>query len=78
VIVQNAGYFDAYMKSDAFIRIDTEKKIHKAGVMQMITAHAFLHKKHKSIAPRISQLLKEMKQTGEYQRIRGWPKDRMQ
>lgn len=76
-IVQNAEYFDTYMKSDVFARIDKEKEIRKAGVMQRITAHAFLHKKHQGLAVRISELLKEMKQTGAYQQIRGWPKNRM-
>lgn len=76
-IVQNAEHFDMLLKSDLFVQHDPEKKIRKAGVMQTITAHAFLHKKHQAIVPRISELLKAMKQTGEYQRIRGWPKDRM-
>ena len=76
--IRNAEPFDAYMKSDAFIQFDKKKQIHKAGVMEIITAHAFLHKKHKSLIPKISASLKKMKRTGEYQRIRGWPKDRMQ
>jgi polar amino acid transport system substrate-binding protein len=75
--VTHAGHFDDYMKSDLFVQMDKEKEIRKAGVMQIITAHAFLHKKHKALVPQISELLKQMKQTGEYQRIRGWPKDRM-
>ncbi|MCG8636735.1 MAG: hypothetical protein MI863_23075 [Desulfobacterales bacterium] len=75
--VQNAEYFDTYMTSDEFARLDKENEIRKAGLMQVITAHAFLHKKHRALVPRISGLLKEMKQTGEYQRIRGWPKHRM-
>jgi len=78
VIVRNANIFDNYMKSEAFKQIDPGKKVLKAGVMQYISAHAFLHKKHKDLVPKISELLKEMKRTGEYQRIRGWPKNRME
>lgn len=76
-IVQNAEHFDMLSKSDLFAQLDPEQEIRKAGVMQIITAHAFLHKKHNALVPRISELLKKMKQTGEYQRIRSWPKDRM-
>lgn len=78
VIVRNAEPFDNYMQSAAFAQIDTERKIRKGGVMQTITAHAFIHKKYEELAPRMSELLKEMKTTGEYQFIRGWPKDRME
>lgn len=79
VIVQNAEAFDyRRMRSDSFSLFDPEKKIRKAGVMQTITAHAFLHKRHQALVPQISQLLKKMKESGEYQKIRGWPKDRME
>lgn len=76
-IVQNAEHFDALLKSPGFVRLDREKAVRKAGVMDRITAHAFLHKKHRALAPLISQRLKAMKQSGEYQQIRGWPKHRM-
>lgn len=76
--VQNVEGFESYLKSASFAQLDKEKEIRKAGVMETITAHAFLHKKHQELIPRISELLKEMKRTGEYQRIRGWPADRIE
>lgn len=34
------------------------------GIMQKYTSHAFLHKKHKELAPKISDTLKEIKEEG--------------
>ncbi len=48
------------LNSDTFL----EAGIRKAGVMEQITAHAFLHKKHEALVPLLSQTLKEMKQEG--------------
>ena len=48
------------LNSDTFL----ESGIRKAGIMEQITAHAFLHKKHEALVPQISQTLKEMKQEG--------------
>lgn len=76
--VQNAEGFAFYSQEDWYAQIDTHSAIRLAGVMEVTTAHAFLHKKHQALVPRIEQLLREMKQTGEYQRIRGWPAERMQ
>lgn len=66
----------ASKKSDIYIDIDSsieeelnsdtflESGIRKAGVMEEITAHAFLHKKYEALASQLSQTLKEMKQEG--------------
>lgn len=48
------------LNSDTFL----ESGIRKAGVMEQITAHAFLHKKHEALVLQLSQTLKEMKQEG--------------
>ncbi|MCX4026357.1 hypothetical protein H0A36_14865 [Endozoicomonas sp. SM1973] len=37
---------------------------YRVGIMEKTPAHAFLHKKHKSLAPKLSLVLKKMKQEG--------------
>lgn len=66
----------ASKKSDIYIDVDSsiedeinsdiflESGIRKAGVLEEITAHAFLHKKHEALVPVLSQTLREMKQEG--------------
>jgi len=44
------------------------------GVMESFTAHAFLHKKHKELVPELSEILKEMKQEGLFERYRNTAK----
>lgn len=41
-----------------------DSNIHIVGVMETISSHAFLHKKHKELVPRLSAVLKEMKKEG--------------
>jgi hypothetical protein len=38
--------------------------------MESFTAHAFLHKKHKELVPKLSKSLKEMKQEGLFGKYR--------
>jgi len=38
--------------------------IHIAGVMEEIFLHAFLHKKHRSLIPKLSTVLYQMKHEG--------------
>ncbi|MDO9527584.1 MAG: hypothetical protein Q7J27_00310 [Syntrophales bacterium] len=45
------------LKADEF----KNSNIHIVGVMETISAHAFLHKKHKELVPKLSAVLKEMK-----------------
>ena len=66
----------ASKKSDLYIDVDSsieeelnsdtflESGIRKAGVMEEITAHAFLHKRYEALVPKLSQTIKEMKQEG--------------
>ncbi|MDE1463146.1 hypothetical protein [Spartinivicinus poritis] len=37
---------------------------YRAGIMEKTPAHAFLHKKHKTLAPKLSVVLKKMRQEG--------------
>ncbi len=39
-------------------------KVHRAGVMEKVTVHAFLHKKNKVLVEKIAVILKEMKKEG--------------
>ena len=48
------------LKSDEF----KDSNIHIVGVMEIIPSHAFLHKKHKQLVPKLSAVLKEMKNEG--------------
>ena len=48
------------LKADEF----ENSNIHIVGVMEEMTSHAFLHKKHKELAPKLSAVLKEMKNEG--------------
>lgn len=43
---------------------DTIKKLHKIGIMEKISAHAYLHKKHKKLEPELSKVLADMKKEG--------------
>jgi len=48
------------LRSDEF----KDSGIYVAGIMGSTTSHAFLHKKHKSLAPKISNILAQMKSEG--------------
>lgn len=44
------------------------------GVMEKFTGHAFLHKKHKELVPKLSNILKEMKKEGLFEKYRNTAK----
>ena len=54
------------LESDEF----RNSKLRVAGVMDKFTAHAFLHKKHKALVPQLSNILKEMKKEGLFEKYR--------
>ncbi len=57
------GVFD-YLKSEEFQRASRGRAIHKVGTMETMTSHLWLHKKHRDLAPRLSAILRDMKQEG--------------
>lgn len=44
--------------------------LHRLGIMEETTAHAFLYKTHKSLAPKVSSVLKQMKKEGVIDKYR--------
>lgn len=48
------------LKADEF----KDSNIYIVGVMETLSSHAFLHKKHKQLVPKLSDVLKEMKNEG--------------
>lgn len=59
-------YARKYLSSDEFKNISHEKKIYKAGLMEKTTGHAFLHKRHRTLAPKLAAILRTMKAKGEF------------
>lgn len=59
------GVFD-YLKTEEFQRMSQESgvAIHKVGIMQSVTSHFWLHKKHRDLTPRLSVILRDMKRDG--------------
>lgn len=55
-----------YMTSDEF----SDSEIRIAGMLEEESIHAFLHKKHRLIAPKLSGVLKQMKEEGLLARYR--------
>ncbi|MDM8552201.1 hypothetical protein QUF72_19100 [Desulfobacterales bacterium HSG2] len=58
------------LKSDEFGNSD----LRIAGVMERFTGHAFLHKKHRELVPKLSDVLKEMKKGGLFEKYRNTAK----
>jgi hypothetical protein len=60
-----------FLKSDEF----ADSGIRAMGVMEEISCHAFLHKKHKDMVPALSLILKKMKEEGlleKYRKLSGF------
>ena len=62
------GVFD-YFNTEEFQRINrnTGVSAHKVGVMETITSHFWLHKKHRELAPQLSVILRDMKNEGLFE-----------
>lgn len=71
-----AGRADLYIGAEHDISrvLESDKfknsGLYIVGVMETFTAHAFLHKKHKELVPKLSNVLKEMKQEGLFEKYR--------
>lgn len=59
------GVFD-YLKTEEFQRMSQERgiTIYKVGIMQTVTSHFWLHKRHRDLASRLSVILRDMKRDG--------------
>ncbi len=59
-----------YLSSQAFQDVCQEmgqekgKRIHPVGLMEQTTGHAWLHERHRELAPRLAAVLREMKAEG--------------
>ncbi len=49
---------------------DSVSAIYQAGIMAYTTHHAFLHKKHQALVPKLSRALREMKREGLFEKLR--------
>ncbi len=58
------------LESDEFMN----SKLKIVGVMEKFTGHAFLHKKHKELVPKLSKVLKEMKKEELFEKYRNTTK----
>lgn len=75
------GWADIFIGSEmdivSLIELDDEFRnsdLRIVGVMEKFTGHAFLHKKHKEIVPKLSGILKEMKKEGLFKKYRNTAK----
>jgi hypothetical protein len=65
-----SGWTDLFIASEIDIVSDLQSDefrhsgLQIVGVMEKFTSHAFLHKKHKELAPKLAAVLKRMKQEG--------------
>ncbi len=59
-----------HLNSDDFQQISKVRKVHKAGVMEQTSGHAFLHKKHHALVPKLSVILRDMKREGLFEKYR--------
>lgn len=62
------GVFD-YLKSEEFLRLSKAREltIHKVGIMEIVTSHLWLHKKHQALVPQLSIILADMKKEGLFE-----------
>ncbi|MGB0204496.1 MAG: hypothetical protein ACPF9K_05535 [Neptuniibacter sp.] len=64
VYIDVEGSVDEYLRSQKFQDIASGRTIYKVGVMEELTAHAFLHKRHKALVKPLSTVLRQMKEEG--------------
>lgn len=70
-----AGWTDIYVDVEDVIMkaLKTDKnfdEVRRVGVMEIAPVHAYLHNKHKSLAPKLSSVLKQMKKEGLIEQYR--------
>lgn len=68
VYIDVEGSVDEYLRSQKFQGIASGRTIYKVGVMEELTAHAFLHKRHKALLKPLSTILRQMKEEGMFKR----------
>ncbi len=66
VYVDVENWVIGILKTEAF----RNSGIRKVGVMEKTTTHAFLHKKHQELVPKLSKVIKDMKEEGFIEQYR--------
>lgn len=61
-------FTERFKASEEFKNLDI--KLHKVGIMQVVTAHAYLHKKHEALEPELSKTLYNMKKEGFFDKYK--------
>jgi hypothetical protein len=64
------GIVQEYLASEMFREISAERSIYQVGVMEAVSAHAFLHKRHQELASQLATVLRTMKQEGLFDTYR--------
>ncbi len=67
IYVDVEDYVLKFLNSDEYKVMSKGKKITRAGIMEQTTGHIFLHKKHRELVPRLSSILKDMKEEGLFE-----------
>lgn len=67
-IEPEAGVFE-YFGTEEYQRLSQKKgvSVHKVGVMETVRSHLWLHKKHRELAPQLSDILRDMKKEGLFE-----------
>lgn len=64
IYIDTDSMVESYLKTSEFKSLN--KKLYEVGIMEKTTAHAFLNKKHKSLEPELSRVLKDLKKEGYF------------
>lgn len=86
IFVENERTILNYFDSKEFHTLSQMGPVYRVGIMGETTAHMFLHTKYAEIAPRIAEVIREMKQEGLFQayhkaaassgkEVRQWPQN---
>ena len=70
VYVDVEAFVLTYLKSEDFQQISRGRTVYMAGVMDQISGHAFLHKKHQALVSPLSAILRTMKEEGLFETYR--------
>jgi hypothetical protein len=65
------GIVQEYLLSDQFRKISGGREvIYRVGTMEEVSAHAFLHKRHRNLASQLADRLRDMKKEGLFETYR--------
>lgn len=67
IYIDVESYVYSYLKSDTFSSKNYDQLIRNIGMIESDTGHAFLNIKHAELAPKLSQVLRDMKSEGLFQ-----------